>query len=68
MKEAGYKMIFLPSETLSSYIYHVNHATMVLNPELGSSDTSIKKGKKRVEQMLAKVQAEKILSDNSLDH
>jgi GT2 family glycosyltransferase len=67
LEEAGYKMVFLPSETLSSYIYHVNHATMVLNPELGSSDTSIRTGKKRVEAMLNKVGAKQILSDISLD-
>ena len=65
--EAGHKMMFLPSETLSSYIYHANHATMVLNPELGSSDSSIKKGRVRVEAMLKKVEANKILADESLD-
>lgn len=67
LEEAGYKMVFLPSETLSGYIYHVNHATMVLNPELGSSDNMIKTGRKRVEAMLNKVGAGKILADETLD-
>jgi hypothetical protein len=67
LEEAGYKMVFLPSETLSRYIYHANHATMVLNPQLGSSDSSIRKGRKRVEAMLNKVGAKKILADESLD-
>jgi len=32
----GYKMVFLESAFLSKYVIHLNHATMVLHPELGA--------------------------------
>ncbi len=34
--DAGYKMMFLPSELLIKYLDHINHATTVLNPELST--------------------------------
>ncbi len=30
--DAGYDMVFLPSENLVKYLEHINHATTVLNP------------------------------------
>ncbi len=62
-----YEMVFLPSETMTRYIYHVNHATMVLHPELGSRKRSVKSGAKRIEKMLNLVNAKAILNDTSLD-
>jgi len=67
LEQAGYRMVFLPSEILSGFVYHVNHGTMVLNPQLGSSARSIKNGEKRVAAMLNKVGAQQILGDASLD-
>ena len=52
--EQGYDMIFLSSERLGKYIEHVNHATMILNPKLGASQKSIKKGRKRLAKLLGR--------------
>jgi GT2 family glycosyltransferase len=65
--DAGYEMIFLPSEVLIKYIDHVNHATTVLNPHLSKHRTSVDKGLKRIEKSLACVRAEEVLKDLSLD-
>lgn len=65
--EHGYEMIFLPSETLGQYIDHINHATMILNPDLGARDRTIKQGQARIKQRLNAIQANKILADASLD-
>ncbi len=65
--DQGYEMIFLPSETLMHYILHVNHATMVLNPHLGSSQNSVSTGTKRIQKALDLIQADAILADEGLD-
>lgn len=67
MVAAGYRMRFLESEDLGRYVDHVNHATMVLNPELGSSDRMIRSGRKRVGNKLRGIDADGILADDSLD-
>lgn len=64
---AGHRLIFLRSEQLSPYIVHLNHATMVLNPELGSRQRSIRQGQRRIRQILASMDAATILADDSLD-
>lgn len=46
--DSGYRMIFLPSHFLNRYIVHVNHATMVIHPELGARRKTIVKGQKRL--------------------
>jgi len=63
----GYQMIFLRSEVLGQYLDHINHATMVLNPELGARKKTISKGAKRVEKALRQLQASMVLRDSSLD-
>jgi glycosyltransferase involved in cell wall biosynthesis len=65
--EHGYKMIFLPSKVLLNYLDHINHATMVLNPNLGAKTTSIKQGLKRIEKQLAQFDAKAILRNEQLD-
>jgi len=47
---AGYQMIFLPSELLGKYVDHINHATMVLNPELGVRKKTIRGGMFRIKK------------------
>ncbi len=64
----GYQMIFLPAEILMRYILHVNHATMVLNPHLGSSQRSVSSGTRRIQKALDSIQADAILRDTALDH
>ena len=56
--EAGYEMIFLPSDTLIHYLEHINHATTVLNPELSSREKSVIKGMRRIESTLKRMQAQ----------
>jgi len=65
---AGYQIKFLPSETLGQYINHINHATTVLNPDLGSRKKSITKGTRRIKKALKAIQAEKILKEDQWDH
>ena len=65
--DKGYQMVFLESEYLSKYMDHLNHATLILNPELGSKKKTIDKGLKRIKWKLASLNAEKILADDSLD-
>lgn len=63
----GFQMKFISSETLIRYAIHLNHATMILNPELGSREKTVRKGAKRIRAMLQDMQAEEILQDDSLD-
>ena len=68
LEDRGYRMVFLPSETLSRYIVHVNHATMVLNPDLGARARTIRVGRRRLDRVLRQLDAEQVLADASLDH
>lgn len=65
--DQGYTMVFLPSEKLSIYLEHINHATTVLNPELSSRKRSVDKGLQRIKRSLQRMQADAILQDASLD-
>lgn len=66
--EAGYEMIFIPSDILVNYLEHINHATTVLNPELSTREKSVIKGLKRIENSLKRLQAEVVLKDAELDN
>jgi hypothetical protein len=46
-------MIFLPSYELGDYLDHVNHATMILNPELGVRPRTVRQGLKKIQALLA---------------
>lgn len=65
--DQGYQMLFLTSEELGQYVDHINHATMVLNPQLGAREKTIKQGMRRLQNRLKAVQADAILQDVSLD-
>lgn len=65
--DSGYKMLFLPSETLIPYLEHVNHATTVLIPGLSTRQKSVDKGVRRIQSALARFNADAILKDVSLD-
>lgn len=67
LEDRGYKMIFLESSKLLPYLDHINHATLVLNPQLGASKKNVNKGQKRIEKTLKKIDAFNILKDNTLD-
>ncbi len=65
--ERGHEMLFLPPATLMRYVLHLNHATMVLNPELGARQRTIRAGQSRLTRMMALVDAERVLADARLD-
>lgn len=67
MVAAGYRMVFLESAQLGRYVDHVNHATMVLNPELGMMAKTIRTGNRRIQAKLRGIDAGGILADDSLD-
>lgn len=68
LENNDYKMVFLESAFLSKYVIHLNHATMVLHPELGARKSTIRKGLKRINKALKDLNAEQILGDDSLDN
>jgi hypothetical protein len=65
--ELGYGMRFLPAAALSRHLVHANHATMVLNPELGATPRTIRKGRRRLSRILAELDAAAVLADPRLD-
>lgn len=67
MVQAGYNMLFLSSAELGNHIDHLNHATMVLNPELGSSSKVQKEGHARIKKKLRGIDANAILLNTTLD-
>lgn len=67
MLAAGYEMVFLESKQLGHYIDHLNHATSVLNPQLGSKQRTIREGHKRIQAKLRGIDAMGILASDHLD-
>jgi len=65
--DAGYQMVFLPTPVLIGYLEHINHATAALNPQLGSRQKTIVQGLGRIKKTLAKLKAQEVLADASLD-
>jgi GT2 family glycosyltransferase len=65
--EHGHEMVFLPTETLSRYMLHLNHATGALNPQIRENRKHVSKDLKRIGWYLRQLDAEKILADDSLD-
>lgn len=63
----GYEMKFLPSEVLSRYLHHINHATMFLNPELGARNKTQRRGHRRLARFFKLLGAADILKDDALD-
>tara|TARA_R110000868_G_scaffold208515_2_gene457978 strand:- start:577 stop:1374 length:798 start_codon:yes stop_codon:yes gene_type:complete len=61
--EAGYEMIFIPSDILIQYLEHINHATTVLNPQLSTREKSVVKGMRRIENTVRRLQAEAVLDN-----
>lgn len=67
MREAGYKMKFLPSHFLGKYVDHLNHATSILNPELRRTAKNSKTGQKKIQKKLRGINAMDILNNDRLD-
>lgn len=67
MEERGWDADFIPTWLLSRYLDHINHGTMVLNPELGAGDRAIRKGRAKLEQFYAEPWVRDLEGDESLD-
>lgn len=67
MVAAGYDMLFLDSLQLGEYVDHLNHATLIFNPQLGTSDKNLREGAKRINAKLRGIDGEAILADHRLD-
>lgn len=65
--QLGYTMKFLETESLWPYLDHINHATMILNPQLGARAKTVRQGLKKISKQLAKVDCQAILQDERLD-
>ncbi|MDJ0809350.1 MAG: hypothetical protein QNJ01_04570 [Desulfobacterales bacterium] len=63
----GHRMVFMPVNLLTSHIIHINHATMALHAELGSSRKNISRGLQRIQKIFRMMHAERIPEDASLD-
>ena len=64
---AGYELEFLPVAELSRYMDHLNHATMILNPELAGRRTSGAKSFRKLGSKLDAANYQRILADDTLD-
>lgn len=67
LRDKGYKLPFIESEELSQYLRHLNHATMILNPSSQSRKSSRPEKLRLLQKELAKLHADQILADDSLD-
>ena len=65
LTDAGYTMEFIPPEVLIKYMDHLNHATMILNPSIGSRRTSSSRARKSLKSKMEHYRD--ILADDSLD-
>ncbi|PHS24215.1 MAG: glycosyltransferase [Methylophaga sp.] len=55
--DAGFEMVFLESDELSKYIRHLNHATVILNPELHRNGVEKPRQIKRIRKELRDIEA-----------
>lgn len=64
---AGFEMKFLPSLELGKFLNHLNHATMILNPETGGRKTSRPAARRRLSNRLDVELYREILTRDELD-
>ena len=64
---AGYELEFLPVNELCRYMAHLNHATMILHPEVGGRKTGSPKAFRKLGAKLNAAAYREILADASLD-
>ncbi len=65
LTEAGFTLEFIPPDVLIRYMDHLNHATMILNPSIGSRRTSSRRARRSLDAKMARYRD--ILADDSLD-
>ncbi|MCP4178236.1 MAG: glycosyltransferase family 2 protein [bacterium] len=67
MLKRGYNTNSISDFKMSEYVYHLAHATMVLNPEFRVRDKTQKNCKKKMEKILNTKEIQQVMEDNSLD-
>ncbi len=67
LRELGYGTIEVSALTMSKYVFHLAHATMVLNPEFKVRKRTEKKCRRELMKVLSSPLAKEILADDSLD-
>lgn len=65
--EHGFEMVFLPASELMRYMRHLNHATMILNPQIAGRGTGSAKSRRRLRREMQRIKFDEILNDSSLD-
>jgi len=65
--DAGYQMNFIESDDLSPRIKHLNHATMILNPEISGKKTGTRKAYNNLMRQLKALDYKKVLKIEELD-
>lgn len=65
--ENGYDMVFLDTYSLATHIRHLNHATMILNPEIAGRKTGSSSERRRILRELKDLNFQEILNNHSLD-
>ncbi len=64
---AGYEMRFVEAPELMKFIRHLNHATMILNPQPGDRKTAKPAARQRIERELEALHYRDILAREDLD-
>lgn len=67
LEEQGFSMRFLDVHGLGKHLCHINHATMILNPEIAGRKTGTETERRRVRRELERVDYQTILQDSRLD-
>ena len=65
--DRGYPTVVLPERRMANLIYHLAHATMVLNPEFTVRNRTERKFQKKIKKILASPEVREVANDNSLD-
>ena len=65
--DQGFTMKFLDLDGLAMHLRHINHATMILNPDIAGRKTGSEAERRRVRRELESLAYREILQDASLD-
>ncbi len=67
LERHGYVAKLLPVEEMLRRVVHLNHATLVLRPELGANRRTVQRGQRRIRKFLSRPEIRALLADKSLD-
>lgn len=67
LEAQGYELKFLDIHGLGNHLRHINHATMILNPEIAGRKTGTEAERRRVRRELESLDYRTLLQDASLD-